>query len=180
MFQRLTEEVLPYYNCNKKKQLIKLVFHQVPQAVHPQSAIVHESVCAMRHLYNLPTTNAYQSLLMASADQFTDAICCNENRIQTTARLVELASTIEGVSSVNVLQRMTPVFTDASPNNGSPSSRVLKFYVKQHIQLGIYDAPKCRVNGLIIDAIDSDWSLAQWKEFLDPMLMLAQTEYKRK
>ena len=176
IFTALTEQVIPHYN--KESPKIKLIFQQIPQPWHPQSATMHESVCAVRHLYSIDITNLYQQLLMAHRNEYTDSICCNETRIQTSQRLAELAGSLEGVDVNNVMERLTPVFTDTSKNSGSPSIRVLKFYVKQHRQLGIHVSPTCRMNGMIVDT-SSGWSLEQWQEFLDPMVSLAGRGYKR-
>ena len=176
IFHTLTTEILPHYNAQTPQ--LKVIFQQVPQPWLPQTATMHESVCAVRHLYGLALCNAYQTLLMASRNEFTDFMCCNETRTQTSVRLAELAGTLNGVDAKDVLLRLTPVFSETSKNGGSPSIRVLKFYVRQHRQLGIHVTPTCRINNLVCET-SSGWGLAQWQEFLDPMLALAGSGYKR-
>jgi hypothetical protein len=178
IFTKLTEEVIPHYNTTETPSAIKLIFQQIPQPWHPQSATMHESVLAVRHLYGIEKTNEYQALLMAAREDFTDYRCCNETRMQTSSRLAELAGTLDGIDAKDVMVRLTPVFSETSKNSGSPSIRVLKFYVKQHRQLGIHVSPTCRINGMVVDT-SSGWTLKQWNEFLDPMIQLASSGYKR-
>ena len=176
IFHRLTTEVIPLYN--KEKPKIKLIFQQIPQPWHPQSSTMHESVCAVRHLNGINTTNQYQTLLCASREQYTDAICQNESRNAISARLSQLAGTIEGVDAAAVLDRMVVRVTETQKNGGSDSIRVLKFYVKQHRQLGIHVSPTCRINNMIVDT-SSGWTLEEWQTYLDPMVQLASGGYKR-
>ena len=179
IFNRLTEEVIPAYNNgDSPRPRIKLIFQQVPQPWHPQSSLMHESVCAIRHLYGIQATNDYQRLLFASRDQFVDAVVMDESRTSISQRLAALAATLDGVEEEAVMERLKVIVTDTQKNSGSASIRVLKFYVKQHRQLGIHVTPTCRINGMIVET-SSSWTLKEWQDYLDPMISLSEGGYKR-
>jgi hypothetical protein len=207
IFKRLTEDVIPHYNKTSEGPKIKLIFQQIPQPWHPQSATMHESyvtfpsplplfnkrsqtfltrfffllscsVCAVRHLYGIKFTNEWQTLLMAHREEFVDALCQDESRNQISSRLAKLAATIEGIEEEAVMDRMSVNVTENAKNSGSASIRVLKFYVKQHRQLGIHVSPTTRINNMIVET-SSGWTLSEWNCFLDPMLQLASNGYKR-
>jgi hypothetical protein len=177
IFKRLTEEVIPAFNGDSTPR-IKLIFQQLPQPWHPQSSLMHESVCAIRHLYGIQATNDYQRLLFASREQFVDAVVMDETRTSISQRLAALAATLEGVEEDAVMERLKVIVTETQKNSGSASIRVLKFYVKQHRQLGIHVTPTCRINGMIVET-SSSWTLEQWQDYLNPMISLSEGGYKR-
>jgi len=172
MFKRLTEEVIPHYN--KDFPRIKLIIQQVPQPWHMQSSLMHESVCAVRHLYGINVTNTYQTLLLSRRDEYTDVVCQDETRNQICQRLSDLAAVVEGVESEAVMSRLRIRLIDNERNSGSESTRVLKFYIKQHRQLGIHVTPTCRINGVVIET-SSGFTLDNWVALLEPMVQLAES-----
>jgi len=173
LFKRLTEEVAPAF------PQMRLIVHQVPQPWHSQSVLLHESVAAVRHCYGLATTNEYQALLFANQKQFFDTNAMDLSRNQITQKLAELAATLDNVEQAAVLARMTVDTSNPdSLNAGTPSTRVIKFYVKAHRKLGIHVTPTTRINGLEHDT-SSGWTLEQWGEFLAPYVAFSARGYKR-
>ena len=126
----------------------------------------------------IQATNDYQRLLFASRDQFVDAVVMDESRTSISQRLAALAATLDGVEEEAVMERLKVIVTDTQKNSGSASIRVLKFYVKQHRQLGIHVTPTCRINGMIVET-SSSWTLKEWQDYLDPMISLSEGGYKR-
>lgn len=173
LFKRLTEEVAPAF------PQMRLVFYQVPQPWHSQSVLLHESVAAVRHCHGLATTNEYQALLFANQKHFFDTHVMDLSRNQITQKLAELAATLDNVVQADVLARMTVDTSDPNVlNAGTPSTRVIKFYVKAHRKLGIHVTPTTRINGLEHET-SSGWTLDQWSEFLAPYVACAARGYKR-
>ena len=102
----------------------------------------------------------------------------DESRTSISQRLAALAATLDGVEEEAVMERLKVIVTDTQKNSGSASIRVLKFYVKQHRQLGIHVTPTCRINGMIVET-SSTWTLKEWQDYLDPMISLSEGGYKR-
>ena len=140
--------------------------------IHPTSATMHESVLAVRQLYGLQTCNAYQTLLLERRNEFVDALTMDLSRNQIARKLSELAAEVDGVDC-DAVEGMLKVDLSAGQNSGSSCFRMLRFYVKQHRQLGIHVSPTCRVNGLEVDT-SSGWTLEEWRELLDPMVEAAK------
>ena len=173
LFKRLTEEVSPAF------PQMRLIFQQVPQPWHSQSVLLHESVAAVRHCYGIAKTNEFQALLFANQKMFFDSNSMDMSRNQITGELAKLAATLEGVDEKAILARMTVDTSDPNVlNAGTPSTRVIKFYVKAHRKLGIHVTPTTRINGLEADT-SSGWTLDQWSEFLEPYMACAGQGYKR-
>eukprot|EP00946_MAST-07B_sp_MAST-7B-sp1_P003650 g3650.t1 len=173
LFKRLTEEVAPRF------PQMRLVFHQVPQPWHCQSTLLHESVAAVRHCYGLAKTNEYQALLFSNQVKYFDSNSMDMSRNQITNSLAELAAKLDDVDSRRVLERMTVDTSNPDVlNAGTPSTRVIKFYVKAHRKLGIHVTPTTRINGLEQET-SSSWTLEQWSEFLAPYMACAAKGYKR-
>ena len=131
---------------------------------------LHESVIAVRHLYGLQATNKYQTLLFSGQQSFFDTKVEDMTRSDVADNLAEIAGTIEGVEKSRVLERLKVDRSDPEVlNGGTASTRVLKFYVKQHRLLGIHVTPTTRVNGIVCDT-SSSWTVDEWKSFLAPYL----------
>ena len=162
LFRRITEEVAPLYpeGC--------FIFQQVPQPWHMQSVLMHESVAAVRHCYGIKKTNEYQTLLFAHQKEFFDTNVMDLSRNQITQKLAELAATLNDVRVEDIVARMTVDTSNPNElNAGTPSTQVIKFYVKAHRKLGIHVTPTTRLNGLEHET-SSGWTSEQWNKFLAP------------
>eukprot|EP00941_MAST-03F_sp_MAST-3F-sp1_P004678 g4678.t1 len=176
IFKRLVNEVLPHYNASEP--VVKFVLQQIPQPWHPQGTHVHECVIAVRKLYGIAKTNEFIALFFAgNREEFVDSKCQDLTRNQIIKKLATLAGKLPGVNADDV-EKLMIVDLSKGQNSGGDCTRVLKFYVKQHRQLGIHVSPTCRVNNIIVDT-SSGWTLDQWREFLDPMVAAAKSGWKR-
>jgi len=170
LFKRFTTEVIPFLSEDAASS-VRVIFQQLPQPWHPQSTLLHEAVIAVRHLYGLEKTNEFQTVLFQHQKSFYDSATEDMPRAKIAEALAELAaSKISGVDKDAVLERLRVDRSDPEVlNGGTASTRVLKFYVKQHRLLGIHVTPTTRVNGIVCDT-SSGWTKEAWLDFLAPYI----------
>ena len=101
---------------------------------------MHESVIAVRALGGLEASKAFMSNLFDRQVDFFDRNTEHKTRSQISSELCELAAATPGVDASAEDLKAYVAVDRSSPdekNPGSKSTRVLKFYCKQHRFLGI-------------------------------------------
>ena len=147
---------------------VELVFQNVPQPWHPQSAVMHEVAFAVRNVDEalfFPASRA----LFASQELFFDRNSCNKSRTELYKELVRVVSTscfkdeAEIATFTDAVMKELEFSEGGSLNTGNSTTASLKFAVKYHRVRGVHVTPTVLLNGVEASDISSGWTAEQWR-----------------
>ena len=162
--ERLINEVKPAYGDK-----LELIFQPMPQPWHPSSCMVHEAFHAACLVSPEKEYDIFKLTMDNAMVKFADKHTENMTRKQVHDALGSIYEEAGLADKAGVAQNLELDVSNGQVNGGNNATRLLKFYVKQHRQVGIHVSPTVRVNGLVCDS-SSGWSLTEWQEFLRPMI----------
>merc|ERR1740129_2242797 len=106
------------------------------------------------------------SAIFKVQSEFFDDKVMDKSRIQIYNELADVAASV-GVERAAVLEKLQ---LTGPGNSGSSVTQMLKFYVKYHRSRSVHVTPTVHLNGLEASAIQSSFTVEQWKEFLGARL----------
>lgn len=167
IFKRIHDDVMPTIESTKKG-IICFCFNLTPQPWHPQSAMMCESVLAVKKA-KPEATIPYLNKLFEESTNFYDIYTYEKSRLQIYEELSLLASDFVGKEQVmNLLARK--VFDDGSINGGNEVTQELKWCTKYHRACGVHATPTVFINNIEAPHISSGFSLEEWIQTLEPFL----------
>ena len=149
------------------------MFYQCPQPWHPQGGALHEVVLALRELHG-GTDDAYLRAMtwaFAKQPEFVDVATYDLSRKALYEKLAAAAAA-DGlvVDAAPLMAKLDiTVGPNGERNSGNAMFKAFTLVCKYHRQRAVHVTPTCAVNGIICDT-SSGWSVAQWQDFLGPVL----------
>mmetsp|Transcript_5847 Transcript_5847/g.15858 ORF Transcript_5847/g.15858 Transcript_5847/m.15858 type:complete len:220 (-) Transcript_5847:346-1005(-) len=152
---------------------VELVFHNVPQAWHPQSAVMHEGFFAY-HLAagsDSAKTIAYLNAFYHQQPQFEDIHTKDKSRVDIHNMCVDIAKSIESDDAVIAKMKSNLSFDHLTPENGNMGlpqvTKALKFSIKHHRLRGVHVTPTVFINGIESTDMSSSWTVDEIIEKLE-------------
>ena len=113
---------------NRGEDVLRVVFHQVPQPWHPQSTLLHEAALAVEQAQ----PSAYSAMfakLFDNRDRFTDLHTYEKTRLEIYQELAELAMEV-GVDHDTFMKLLVLNMSGGKTNSGNGATGALKLVVK--------------------------------------------------
>jgi protein-disulfide isomerase len=159
------KEVLPEYET-KHPGAIQWLYCNVVQTWHPQSALCHEACMAVSEVKKEAVWDFVHAFMDKQEDYFDDKV-----RSKTPNDIYqELATLAEGATGAPKADVLAKLALKGTGNSGCYVSQLMKWYTKMHRVRGVHVTPTVFVNGTEAPHVESGWTPAQWKEFLDSLL----------
>ena len=133
IYDTLVAEVKPHYTHK-----LELIFQPMPQPWHPASCMVHESFHAACLAAPLQEEQIFASTMRTALLHFGDSHTLEMSRRQVHEQISSIYEAECGVEKAALLRNLALDTSDGQINGGNNATRILKFYAKQHRQLGIH------------------------------------------
>ncbi|KAJ1446736.1 hypothetical protein M885DRAFT_472458 [Pelagophyceae sp. CCMP2097] len=154
--------VLPAY----ERQGVDMLFQQVPQPWHPQSAVMHEAMLAAKLVDEAQYFGAVRGVFASQADFFDDRVH-DATRAQLTKQLVDV---ICAATTVDASKLAAKLAVSGAGNCGTQATVEMKHACRYHRVRGVHTTPTVFINGIEAPDVGSAWTPDQWREKLDSLL----------
>lgn len=167
IFSKIHKEVIPQVE-KKHPGKFSFVVMNVIQPWHPTSTLMHEVALAVAKVHPDRFWD-YSQYLFDNQSKFFDTETLNETRVDTIARLVDLACDLIGKEThESEIRSLVHIDTSSRPSNaGNKIAASVKYFTKYARGLGVHVTPTVFVNGVVSPSIESSTPSERIVEILE-------------